>query len=97
VAGAVGQPTTSPGRRWTFGEGDLPRRFPGCRCLTLTGQLRRATPKTIRYRLLHGAGRVTPRRLDLDHRWPWTPALTAALHRLHTLLPPHTVTNQALA
>jgi hypothetical protein len=39
-----------------------------------TGQLRRATPKTIRHRLLHIAARITPnsRRLRLDHDWPWT-------------------------
>ena len=38
------------------------------------GQLRRATPKTIRHRLLHIAARITPRsgRLHLDRTWPWT-------------------------
>jgi len=60
--------------------------------LTLTGALRRATPKTIRYRLLHIAGRVNTRRLDLDRHWPWTTTLTAALDQLHTLLRPPTVT-----
>jgi hypothetical protein len=69
------------------------------RRLTLTGPLRRATPKTIRYRLLHTAGRLTHRnrRLDLDAAWPWTPVLLAALHRLRTLIPPHTVTNTRAA
>ena len=45
------------------------------------GQLRRATPKTIRHRLLHVAARITPnsRRLRLDHDWPWT----ADRHRRH--------------
>ena len=40
------------------------------------GQLRRATPKTIRHRLLHVAARITPtgRRLHLDRHWPWTAA-----------------------
>ena len=39
-----------------------------------TGQLRRATPKTIRHRLLHIAALITPnsRRLHLDQDWPWT-------------------------
>ncbi len=46
-----------------------------------TGQLRRATPKTIRHRLLHVAARITPnsRRLRLDHDWPWT----QTRHRRH--------------
>jgi hypothetical protein len=64
------------------------------RRLTLTGPLRRATPKTIRYRLLHTAGRLTHRgrRLDLDATWPWTTVLLAALDRLRTLFPSRTVT-----
>jgi len=62
--------------------------------LTLTGTMQRATPKTIRYRLLHTAGRLTPsgRQLDLDRDWPWTGVITDALARLRTLFPPHTVT-----
>jgi hypothetical protein len=62
--------------------------------LTLTGPLRQATPKTIRYRLLHTAGRLTRRgrRLDLDATWPWTTVLLTALQRLRTLIPPRTVT-----
>ena len=45
------------------------------RHISLTGAMRRATPKTIRHRLLHIAARVTAarRRLDLDRTWPWTP------------------------
>lgn len=41
-----------------------------------TGQLRRATPKTIRHRLLY--------RLHLDRHWPWTHALLDAIHRVRT-------------
>ena len=49
-----------------------------------TGQLRRATPKTIRHRLLHIAARITPtgRRLRLDQHWPWTAALLDAIARV---------------
>jgi len=49
-----------------------------------TGQLRRATPKTIRHRLLHIAARITPaaRRLDLDRTWPWTRVLLDAIQRV---------------
>lgn len=49
-----------------------------------TGQLRRATPKTIRHRMLHIAARITPnnRRLHLDHDWPWTQLVIDAIHRV---------------
>jgi len=51
-----------------------------------TGQLRRATPKTIRHRLLHIAAHITPngRRLHLDHHWPWTQTLLDAINRVRT-------------
>ena len=60
--------------------------------LTLTGPLRRATPKTLRYRLLHIAGRVTTagRKLHLDRDWPWTPTLLAALDRIPRAVNPTT-------
>jgi len=49
-------------------------------------QLARATPKTIRHRLLHVAGAITPtgRRLHLDTRWPWTTQLLNAIERVRT-------------
>lgn len=65
------------------------------------GQLRRATPKTIRHRLLHVAARITPnsRRLRLDRHWPWTTALLDAITRVRTafapLTEPATTTAQA--
>jgi len=51
-----------------------------------TGQLRRATPKTIRHRLLHIAAQITPnsRRLHLDHDWPWTHIVIDAITRVRT-------------
>jgi Transposase DDE domain group 1 len=54
--------------------------------LGCTGQLRRATPKTIRHRLLHIAARITPtaRRLHLDRHWPWTQTLLDAINRIRT-------------
>jgi hypothetical protein len=54
------------------------------RQISLTGALRRATPRTLRHRLLHVAARVSPRRrrLDLDRTWPWTATLLDAIHRL---------------
>ena len=69
------------------------------RHLTLTGPLRSATPKTIRYRLLHIAAPITPggTKLDLDRNWPWTPTILEALDRLNTLIPPHTVTEPRAA
>lgn len=58
------------------------------------GQLRRATPKTIRHRLLHVAARITPtgRRLRLDRYWPWTNTLLDAITRIRTAFAPPTVT-----
>jgi hypothetical protein len=60
-----------------------------------TGQLRRATPKTIRHRLLHIAARSTPTgyRLHLDRHWPWTTTLIDALHRVRAAFASLSVTN----
>ncbi len=63
------------------------------------GQLRRATPKTIRHRLLHIAAGITPngRRLHLDQRWPWTAALLAAIDRVRDAFRAVTTTNRPTA
>jgi hypothetical protein len=57
--------------------------------LALDGDLAVAAPATIRYRLLHTAGRLTrsSRRvvLHLDAAWPWADALAEAFRRLRTL------------
>jgi hypothetical protein len=58
------------------------------RRISLTGPMRRATPKTIRHRLLHIAARTSPRRLHLDATWPWTPDLLHAIDRIKTRLNP---------
>lgn len=56
--------------------------------------LARAEPKTLRYRLLHTAARLTRggRRLWLriQASWPWAATLAAAFHRLATLPVPQT-------
>ena len=59
--------------------------------LTLTGPYQTATPKTIRHRLLHIAGRITPsgHRLHLDQDWPWTPTLLDGIHQTQTLTSRH--------
>ena len=70
--------------RWmqlTFNANDL---LSWARRISLTGPLRRATPKTLRHRLLHIAAHVSPRRLRLDASWPWTPDLLDAIGRLKT-------------
>ena len=66
------------------------------RRISLTGPLRRATPKTIRHRLLRVAAHVSPRRLRLDATWPWTPDLLNAIDHLKTRLrqPPPSVSIQ---
>lgn len=63
------------------------------RRISLDGHLRRATPKTIRYRLLHIAARTSRghQRLHLDQTWPWTNTLTTAIDRVRTHLQPPTV------
>jgi hypothetical protein len=54
--------------------------------------LSRAEPKTLRYRLLHTAGRLVRGgrrlRLRLDTHWPWAAALAAAFARCHALPQP---------
>lgn len=71
--------------RLTFCANDL---LCWARRISLTGPLRRATPKTIRHRLLHIAAHASPRRLRLDTTWPWTPDLLDARDRLKTRLKP---------
>jgi hypothetical protein len=57
--------------------------------LTLTGELARAKPRTLRYRLLHHAGRLVRSgrraRLRLARDWPWAEDLLAACRRLDAL------------
>ena len=57
----------------------------------LQGELARAEPKTIRYRLLHVAAVLVRRArrlvLRLDESWPWAEALATALTRLRTTFP----------
>jgi Transposase DDE domain group 1 len=54
--------------------------------LALDGELAKAEPKRLRYRLLHIAGRLafSGRRgkLHLPHAWPWTESLKAAFEKL---------------
>ena len=53
--------------------------------LTLDGDLARAEPKTLRYRLLHTAARITRgqrrRHLRIPETWPWAKDLAAAFTR----------------
>jgi hypothetical protein len=60
--------------------------------LLLHGHLAKAEPKTLRYRLLHVAARLTrgQRRLWLriQRSWPWAQDLAAAFSRLTTLTAP---------
>ena len=60
--------------------------------LLLTGELARAEPKRLRYRLLHVAARLAfharGARLRLQASWPWAADLAAAFARLNALPPP---------
>ena len=57
--------------------------------LLLHGDLAKAEPKTLRYRLLHTAARITrgQRRtfIRIQQTWPWAIDLAAAFARLHAL------------
>jgi Transposase DDE domain group 1 len=55
------------------------------------GDLAKAEPKTLRYRILHTAARLTRgqrrRHLAIPATWPWPTAITTARTRIHAL--PH--------
>jgi hypothetical protein len=57
--------------------------------LLLDGELAKAEPKRLRYRLLHVAARLVFHgrrgRLRLQHNWPWAPELAAAFQKLRAL------------
>ena len=57
--------------------------------LLLDGELAKAEPKRLRYRLLHVAGRLAFHgrrgKLRLQHDWPWAAELLAAFQKLKTL------------
>jgi hypothetical protein len=54
--------------------------------LLVDGDLAKAEPKRLRYRLLHVAARLAfhgrSARLRLQHDWPWATDLLAAFHKL---------------
>jgi hypothetical protein len=57
--------------------------------LALDGDLAKAEPKTLRYRILHAAGKLTRggrrQRLNIAAAWPWAAAITAAWARIGAL------------
>jgi hypothetical protein len=57
--------------------------------LALDGELARAEPKTLRYRVLHAAARLVRggrrRRLKIQASWPWAEAITTAWRRIDAL------------
>ncbi len=59
--------------------------------LALDGDLARAEPKTLRYRILHAAARLVSggrrRTLKIAATWPWAEAITTAWRRIQTI--PH--------
>ena len=61
------------------------------RLLALDGPLAKAEPKTLRYRILHAAARLTHsgrrRYLKIAAAWPWAPAIITAWRRVTAL--PH--------
>ncbi len=61
------------------------------RLIALDGDLARAEPKTLRYRILHAAGKLVRgsrrRRLKIPATWPWAEAIATAWTRITAL--PH--------
>ena len=61
------------------------------RLIALDGDLARAEPKTLRYRILHTAGKLARggrrRRLKIPATWPWADAIASAWARITAL--PH--------
>jgi hypothetical protein len=59
------------------------------RLLALDGTLAKAEPKTLRYRILHAAARLTrggrQRRLHIQASWPWAADITTAWERVSAL------------
>jgi Transposase DDE domain group 1 len=57
--------------------------------LALDGDLAKAEPKTLRYRVLHTAARLVRggrrRRPKIQATWPWADAITAAWQRIDAL------------
>ena len=60
--------------------------------LALDGDLAKAEPKTLRYKVLHAAARLVHggrrRRLKIAANWPWAEAITRAWQRIHALPQP---------
>ena len=60
------------------------------RLIALDGDLARAEPKTLRYRVLHAAAKLIRggrRRLKIPATWPWAEAIATAWARITAL--PH--------
>lgn len=59
--------------------------------IALDGDLARAEPKTLRYRILHAAARLIRggrrRCLKIAATWPWAEEITTAWHRIQAI--PH--------
>jgi hypothetical protein len=57
--------------------------------LALDGRLARAEPKTLRYRILHAAAKLTrggrQRRLNIQASWPWAADIITAWDRISAL------------
>jgi len=59
------------------------------RLIALDGDLAKAEPKTLRYRILHTAGKLVRggrcRRLKIPATWPWADAIATAWARIAAL------------
>jgi len=87
-----------PSRDATVNEAWLTAAMTGCillawlKLLALDGDLARAEPKTLRYTILHTAGRLVrggrSRLLKIAASWPWADAITTAWQRIQAIPQP---------
>jgi Transposase DDE domain group 1 len=60
--------------------------------IALDGDLAKAEPKTLRYRLLHAAARLVRggrcRTLKIAATWPWSEEIVTAWQRIHAIQHP---------
>ena len=86
-----------PSRDYKVSQAWLDAAMTGCillarlKLIALDGDLARAEPKTLRYRLLHAASRLVRggrrRTLKIAANWPWTEEIAAARQRVRAI--PH--------
>src|SRR5438046_10562282 len=91
TAGSASSPSTSlaMNKAWQAAALAAATLLAWLKLLALDGTLARAEPKTLRYRILHAAARLTRggrrRRLNIQASWPWAADIVTAWDRITAL------------